>query len=96
MAGFLEGISRFEWDAEKRDANLRKHGIDFVDVMVALDGWRIIRRSDRNGEVRYLSICEVQMRLVTVVYTLRDDACRIISARAARKYEKEQYHAIFG
>ncbi len=23
---------RFEWDEEKREANFRKHGIDFADV----------------------------------------------------------------
>lgn len=29
------GAMEFEWDENKRLANIRKHGIDFVDVEVA-------------------------------------------------------------
>ncbi len=28
----------FEWDEDKRLANLRKHGVDFVDVPAIFDG----------------------------------------------------------
>jgi uncharacterized DUF497 family protein len=29
----------FEWDEDKRQANIRKHGIDFVDVPAVFDGY---------------------------------------------------------
>ncbi len=32
----------FEWDEDKRLANLRKHGIDFVDIPPVFDGDTVI------------------------------------------------------
>lgn len=29
----------FEWDEDKRQSNIRKHGIDFVDVPAVFDGY---------------------------------------------------------
>ncbi|UHS57090.1 BrnT family toxin [Agrobacterium vaccinii] len=76
-------FASFEWDENKRKANLVKHDID----LEALSEPHIELLSNRNGEVRICAICPLGRRLITVVYTMRGDICRIISARAARKNE---------
>ena len=47
-------IRDFSWDDEKRDWTLRERHIDFNDARFVLEGPKIIRRSDRRGEVRYM------------------------------------------
>ncbi|MFL5063155.1 MAG: hypothetical protein ACJ8ED_00735 [Xanthobacteraceae bacterium] len=37
-------VRTFEWDNDKRRANLRDHGIDFEDARVVIDGPTIVRR----------------------------------------------------
>ncbi|MCV3764768.1 BrnT family toxin [Rhizobium sp. TRM95796] len=51
--------------------------------------------SNRGGEARTLAICPDSSRLIAVVYKMRDDICRIISARAARKNEQRAYRQIY-
>ena len=84
----------FEWDPEKRRANLEKHGLDFADAARVWDGPVWSRRSDREGEERYVAVGFVDGRLIAVVYALRDGAYRIISARRARKNEERNYRAL--
>lgn len=86
---------QFEWDEAKRQANIRKHGIDFVRAIIALEGPRLETQSDQNGEARTLAICPDTQRLIAVVYTMRDSRCRIISARAARDNERREYRQIY-
>ena len=95
MAYERNAFSSFEWDEGKRLSNLTKHRIDFKDAAAALQLPHLEMRSDRNGEVRTLAICMATMRIIAVVYTMRDDVCRIISARAARSDEKGKYFEIF-
>ncbi|MGV1846863.1 MULTISPECIES: BrnT family toxin [unclassified Rhizobium] len=47
---------------------------------------------DREGEVRTVAICTDSGKLIAIVYTMRGEICRIISARAARKNEIREYH----
>ncbi|NTJ42895.1 BrnT family toxin [Agrobacterium larrymoorei] len=85
----------FDWDENKRLKNVEKHGIDFPVAANALSETHIERRSDQNGECRILAICPETDRLIAIVYTMRGDICRIISARAARKNERETYRQLF-
>jgi uncharacterized DUF497 family protein len=48
------------------------------------------------GENRFTSICERNGRLITVVWTPRFGAIRIISVRAARKNEQAHYRQSVG
>ena len=86
----------FEWDENKRLSNINKHGIDFLRAAALLMAPHVEDQSDRNGEPRMLAICSESSRLVTIVYTMRDGICRIISARAASKNEQRTYRKIFG
>lgn len=88
-------FSSFEWDERKRLANIDKHGIDFLDAVTALMRPHAEKRTDRDGEVRILAVCPETERLIAVIYTMRGETCRIISARAARKHEREKYRQIF-
>ncbi|WP_245408854.1 BrnT family toxin [Rhizobium wuzhouense] len=47
----------------------------------------------KHGELRIIATCPESGRLISVVYTMRGNACRIISARVARKNERREYHA---
>jgi len=74
-------------------ANLAAHGIDFEDALTVWLGPTLERRSDRYGEERYTTIGMVQGRLISVAWTPRDGARRIISAGAARRNERTDYAA---
>ena len=88
----FERIRAVEWNEKKAASNRRKHGIDFDDAIEIFFGTSLLRRSDRNTEERWLAIGETESRVVTVVFTWRGDALRIISARRARKNEKRAYY----
>lgn len=84
----------FEWDDRKALHNLHKHHIDFRDaVHVFFDPNRIDDVDDIATEERYRVIGLVKGRLLFVVYTYREDRVRIISARKATKYERQQYYS---
>lgn len=83
----------FEWDEKKREINLSKHGIDFID---AKEIWQrhvleIESPQAQHDEKRFLAIGEMSGICITVIYTWRDKTRRIISARRARDNEKEAY-----
>jgi uncharacterized DUF497 family protein len=41
------------WDPDKRQANLAKHGLDFVDCLMVLDSpYRLDVQATRNREAR--------------------------------------------
>ena len=84
---------RFEWDEKKRLINIRKHGIDFVDVpaIFELDTVTIIDDRFEYGETRYQTLGLLKARVIVVVHTESKTVIRIISARKANKYEEEIY-----
>ena len=64
----------YEWDEAKRQANLRKHGVDFAMV-------------EPYGEQRMTTIGPIGLRLHVLVWTPRGDSVRVISLRLADKRE---------
>jgi hypothetical protein len=85
----------FEWDENKRRQNVEKHGIDFVDAKeVFYDPAAYTSISPRSfHERRYVIVGSMRGALIAVIFTLRDQAIRIISARAARRFERQTYGA---
>jgi uncharacterized DUF497 family protein len=84
---------RFQWDEAKREANIVKHGIDFVTATAIFDGRPVTHaRSRRTDEERFLTVGKLEERLITVVWTWREDSIRLISARRARDQESRRYH----
>ena len=47
---------RFEWDERKRQANLAKHGLDFVDADLVFRGPHYSYPSERQGEDRWVTV----------------------------------------
>ena len=84
---------KFEWDEAKRLANLRNHGIDFIDVPTIFERDTVTVIDDRfdYGETRYLTLGLLKSRVILVVHTESDDTIRIISARKATRYEEKTY-----
>jgi uncharacterized protein len=86
----------FEWDENKRQSNIEKHGFDFLRARHIFDGRsRYDLESPRGGEHRILSIGELNGVIITVAWTPRDtDVIRIISVRRARHEEERKYRQI--
>jgi len=85
----------FEWDENKNQLNKLKHGFDFEDAVSVFDDPERIETTDRRRdykEIRYRTIGIVDHRILTVIYTIRDGRCRIISARRARQDERKNYY----
>ena len=84
-----------EFDPAKAEANVEKHGISFEEAASALlDPMALgFEDQDAEGESRWVLVgMSSQARLLTVVYTLRDEErIRLISARKATRNEANQY-----
>jgi uncharacterized DUF497 family protein len=80
----------FEWDEKKRVANIRKHGVDFIAAKNIFSSFCLIRRAKRIGnEERWLATGTTKEGgALTVIYTWRREARRIISARMANRAER--------
>ena len=87
----------FEWDEEKRWSNFAKHAVDFVDVQALFDGRPTVTVPSRRAEeARFVTTGVMDGRFFTVVWTLRGDDIRLISARRARDGERRAYRAVHG
>jgi len=89
------GGLEFEWDDAKNAANAAKHGVGFVIARnVFKDVFAVELVDDRQdyGEERYNIIGMVEGRMLLVVYTMRGEVIRIISARGATPHEQRRYH----
>lgn len=84
----------FDWDVNKNHKNYIKHGIKFEDAaLVFYDSNRIEDYDFRHSltEDRYVTIGSIG-RMVVVIYTVRNEKIRIISARMATKKETDIYY----
>ena len=92
----MDGELQFEWDAAKAAANFRKHGVDFETATEVFGDPFAIEHFDAAnsflGEDRYLITGMGGGALLTVVYTQRGEAFRIISARRAVRQEHDNYY----
>jgi uncharacterized protein len=86
----------FVWDEQKRQDNISKHGLDFIDAEKVLTAPHVMVESSYQGEEkRFLAISTIAGRFVTVVYTMRDSDYRIISMRSARDGERKAFEALY-
>jgi uncharacterized protein len=85
---------QFEWDEAKRQANLDKHGIDFLDVPEMFRSLMLVGADERKdyGETRQIGFGFIRGRLMAVAFTERKPGLiRIISARKANRREEKHY-----
>ena len=84
----------FEFDPVKNVANIKKHGIDLVDVEgVFYDQSALTVEDSDHGEQRFVTLGMDDLgRILVVCYTYRDEATiRLISARKAEPHERKDY-----
>lgn len=88
--------SNFEWDENKNQLNISKHGVTFYEAQLAfLDPNRVIAENleHSQNEKRYYCFGKIGAGIMTVRFTYRNNRIRIIGAGYWRKgkkiYEKE-------
>ena len=83
----------FEWDEDKNQENIRKHGLDFADAWEAFEAPMLTALDTRAeyGEDRWTGIGFLGNRIVVVVFTERGSSIRIISAWKANRNDRQSY-----
>lgn len=85
------------WDENKRQSNLKKHGIDFADLEHVFD-FEMYTEDDASvayGEQRLRSYCYYRSRVVVLIWIERTASAHIISCRYGQKHEARIYSEIF-
>ena len=95
----LDGCVGFEWDAGDRDKNWQTHRVtDFESEQVFFNVPLIVLEdvAHSRSEPRFYTLGQTDAGcLLFVVFTIRDELVRVISAREmtrreARRYQREQ------
>ena len=83
----------YTWSEAKRAANLRAHGLDFIDVPRVFQGVTFTFEDDRfsYGEQRFVTLGLLAGVPVSIAHTETDHEIRIISFRQATKRETKIY-----
>ena len=81
---------QFTWHEPKRQANLKKHGMDFADAAQVFAGPTFTFEDDREdyGEQRWVTLGLLGEKVVVIVHTETEDEIRVISMREADKDEQ--------
>jgi uncharacterized DUF497 family protein len=83
---------RFEFDPNKSDSNLAKHGITFIRAQQLWADENVLELEARTeDEPRWVVIGSIDGRIWSAIVTRRDEAVRIISVRRARPAEEALY-----
>jgi uncharacterized protein len=86
---------QFEWNPDKANLNLKKHGVSFNEASTVFNDPLSVTFPDldhSDGEARYVIIgLSRDGRLLIVNHTDRADRVRIISAREATRNERRFY-----
>lgn len=87
----------FEWDEEKAELNLRKHGVSFEEAeSVFMDSFGLEELDEEHSydETRWVLIgLSSSLRVLVTVYTERGSKIRLISSRKADAKERKAYQA---
>ena len=86
---------RYEWDEKKRQTNLEKHGLDFIDAPLVLEAEeKAVFPARSEQESRFKAIAPVGETYLVVIYTERKPKIRIISFRPAKRKERQRYEDV--
>ncbi|GGK49629.1 BrnT family toxin [Salinarimonas ramus] len=84
----------FEWDEAKAERNEAKHGVSFETaslVLLSEEYSDVVDDRHAYGEQRRICFAYIEDVLHAVVYTMRGETCRIISARRASRMERRRH-----
>ncbi len=89
---------KFQWDEKKNQSNVKKHGIDFDTAAKVfgdpnrLELWYEDHSRLFEDRFKTIGMLADAIIIISVIYTERGDAIRIISARPANKEEVFMYY----
>lgn len=84
-----------EFDPVKSEANLAKHGIDFVEAQALWSDPAVLEIPARTtGEPRSLVIGQIHRKHWSAVITSRGSSIRLISVRLSRLEEVQLYEQL--
>lgn len=87
-------MSAFEFDPKKSEANLKKHGIDFIDAQAIWHDADLIEvQAKSTDELRYLTVGMIGGKHWSAIITYRVAKIRIISVRRSRELEVALYES---
>ena len=90
----------FDWDTNKNQSNIAKHGISFEEAIAIFDDPNILNYEDTRfnyGEMRFVSIGQIilvtqeKTVIIVVIHTQRNQTIRLISTRKANERERKRY-----
>lgn len=86
---------RITYDPAKRADRLKHRNLDFEDAPKLFAGRHFQMEDDRQGygETRMITVGRLGRDIVVVVWTLRDEARRIISMRKRHGKERKRFLA---
>ncbi len=84
----------FEWDESKNQSNIEKHGIDFLQAAKTFRTVYMIETIERMFllETRYKCLSQFNEDVLSIIYTIRANKIRIISARKASRQERRRFY----
>ena len=84
---------QYTWHEFKRQRNLNKRGLDFVEAEKVFTGPTFTFEDDREdyGEQRLVTLGLLGDRIVVIVHTEIEEEIRIISMRKANKNEQHLF-----
>lgn len=84
---------QIEFDSQKREKTLTERGLDFARAAEVFAGPHFTGQDERidYAEDRFITVGQLDARLVVVVWTPRGKVRRIISMRKANDREKTFY-----
>lgn len=83
----------FEFDEQKSESNLAKHGISFLEARrLWHDPRHLVVPALTSTETRFAVIGLLENKTWTAILTMRDDRIRIISVRRTRHEERQIYN----
>ena len=90
----------FDWDNDKNQSNIAKHGISFEEAIAIFDDPNILNYEDTRfnyGETRFVSIGQIilvtqeKTVIIVVIHTQKNQTIRLITARKANERERKRY-----
>jgi len=91
-------VNGFEWDEGKINKNWEKHKVSHAECEEVFFNEPLIVQKDRehsDEEIRYFTLGRTNSgRLLFIVFTIRKDKIRVISARDMKRRESERYEQV--
>lgn len=88
---------KFDWFRLKAESNLKKHDVSFEEAATAFDDpfqTALTDDAHSEGEQRFILLAtSANGRVLSIIYTERGAATRIISAREATRAEVKEYES---